>query len=671
MAPSPGDADVVDPTDLHVEATYRLTEALAASESQMLRRVQLLSEVVFEIDADGCFVFLNDAWEKAIGAPPATALGHSLREYVLEEDLPICERALAGHQPATPATRPLLRMRRPDGGVTWVELSLDRIAGGGAVGVLHDVTQQKLAQEELTKLSLVASYTDNLVLITDGRGRTEWVNQAFTRRTGYTLEEIAGRSPGEVLQGADTDPETVQRIRDQLREGLSFETEILNYTKAGEPYWVQIHITPVRDDHGAVERFVSIQTDSTELRGTQHELEVAMVRAEAANEAKTQFLATISHEMRTPLNAILGSAELALTDDAAPDELTEHLTRINSGAEALLKLITDVLDVSKIETGEIDVEQVPMDLRACLGDAVTPIRTRAAAKGLGFELVVDEALPETVLGDPGRLRQIVTNLAENAVKFTDAGGVVVEAAVAEVARTHPAELEIRVVDTGIGIPRDVQEHIFERFVQVDSTTTRRTGGVGLGLNIVRSLVEALGGTVAVVSVPGEGAEFRVRLPLVSVAATQAPAAAPPAQAGVDAGARERAAHTRVLVAEDNDINFAVLEAYLTRAGHPVERAVDGNEAVAAAPGCDLILMDVEMPELDGLEATRRIRERERERGAEPVPVLALTAHALQEYRERCLDAGCTGYLAKPVRMAALLDAIAAVLPERDPGGTRT
>ena len=273
-------------------------------------------------------------------------------------------------------------MLRPDGAVTWVEMSVDRIDGGGAVGVLHDVTQQKLAQDELAKLSLVASYTDNLVLITDARGRTEWVNQAFTRRTGYTLPDIAGRPPGDVLQGPETDPETVERIGDQLREGVSFETEILNYTKAGEPYWVQIHITPVRDEHGAVERFVSIQTDSTELHRTQRELEVAMVRAEAANEAKTQFLATISHEMRTPLNAILGSAELAMTEDDVPRELQEHLARITSGAEVLLHLISDVLDVSRIEAGEIDVEQVPMDLRACLRDALAPLRPRAEAKGL-------------------------------------------------------------------------------------------------------------------------------------------------------------------------------------------------------------------------------------------------------------------------------------------------
>ncbi len=517
-------------------------------------------------------------------------------------------------------------------------------------------TRRSLAGDDLAKLALVARSTDTLVLITDARGRTEWVNQAFIRRTGYGLADMVGRKPGDVLQGPDTDRETVQRIGDQLREGLSFETEILNYTRSGEPYWVRIHITPVRDAHGVVERFVSIQTDSTELHRTRDELEVAMGLAEAASEAKTQFLATVSHEMRTPLNAIIGSAELALTEDDVSPVLHEHLARITRGAEVLLDLITDVLDVAKIEAGEIDVEQAPLDVRACVRDAVEPLRQRAEAKGLTLDLILDPALPDAVVGDAGLLRQIVTNLAENAVKFTDAGRVCVEASVAEAVPAQSAEFEILVADTGIGIPPDAQARIFERFVQADGSTTRRAGGVGLGLSIVRSLVDALGGTVALASRPGEGTAFRVRLPMIPVTE---PGPDPQDAAGpaLDGPALARAGTTRVLVAEDNDINFAVLEAYLTRAGYPVERAVDGEAAVAAAPGCDLVLMDVEMPGMDGLMATSRIRADERGRGAPAVPVLALTAHALDEYRDRCLAAGCTGYLAKPVRMVALLDAI--------------
>jgi PAS domain S-box-containing protein len=660
MDGTPLAAEQLDATDLHVEATYRLTEALVEAESQMRRRVQMLSEVVFEIDADGCFVFLNDAWAKAVGHEPAACLGRQLCDFVLDEDRPTCRRAMADAGAGGSALRPLIRMRRADGAVAWMEVSIDRIPTGGAVGVLHDVTTEKLAQDELKKLSLVASYTDNLVLITDGEGRTEWVNRAFTEHTGYTLADLAGRTPGEVLQGKATDRATVARIGEQLREGSSFDSELLNYTKQGEPYWVQLHITPIHNARGEVERFVSIQTDSTELRRTQHELEVTLVRAEAANEAKTQFLATVSHEMRTPLNAILGSAELALADESDPSALHAHLSRIRAGSEALLRLITDILDVSKIEAGQIDVERVPMEISSCLRGAVAPIAESARAKGLEFFLLCDDSLPPSVVGDPERLRQIVTNLAENAVKFTDSGFVRVEAHRLAPSESGGVALEIRVVDSGVGIPAEAQERVFERFVQGDGSTTRRAGGAGLGLSIVRSLVEALGGSVRVQSLPGAGADFRVTLPLVPVSepALSAPPPERPARGGpVTAGARA----ARILVAEDNDLNFAVLEAYLTRAGYSVERALDGREAVAAAPRCDLVVMDVEMPGMDGLEATRRIRSEERERGVEPTPVLALTAHALQEYRDRCLSAGCTSYLSKPVRQHGLLEAVGAAL----------
>ena len=642
-------------TDLHVEATYRLTEALVQAESQMRRRVQLLSEVVFETDIDGRFVFLNDAWREATGYEPAESLGRCLCEFVVDQDKGLCRNLVSG--PAWPAgaTRPMIEVRRNDGGATWMEVSIDPIADGGAVGVLHDVTQRKHHLDELAKLSLVASSTDNLVIITDAHGRTEWVNPAFTARTGFTIEEIAGRKPGDVLQGPDTDPAAVRQLGEQLGAGNSVETELLNYTRHGEPYWVRIHITPIRDTHGNVERFISVQTDSTELRRTQDDLESAMVRAESANEAKTQFLATISHEMRTPLNAILGSVDLALDGGDHPPELHEHLSRVETSADILLRLITDILDVSKIEAGQIDVERVPVEIRPCLQGALGPVAERAAEKGLAFAFDYDDTLPAAMTGDPVRLRQIVTNLAENAVKFTDQGFVRVSAARLPATGEAGPALELRVADSGIGISSEDQEHVFERFVQGDGSTTRRQGGVGLGLNIVRSLVRVLGGTVAVQSRPGAGSEFRVTLPLVAVREPSAPVAQASAADGAPAAA------ARVLVAEDNDFNFAVLRGYLRKAGHTVERAHDGREAVAASGDCDLILMDVEMPEMDGLEATRRIRAGEQEAGTPPTPVIALTAHAVQAYQEQCAEAGCTGYLSKPVRMPVLLDAVRSAL----------
>ncbi|MFN8622972.1 MAG: ATP-binding protein [Chloroflexota bacterium] len=660
-------------TDLHVEATYRLTEALVEAENRMRRRVELLTEVVFETDAGGSLVFLNGAWATATGHPVEGCIGRPLRDFVHEADWPVCAAAFSGDEPSPDSLqpRPVIRVQRADARIAWMELSVARIPAGGAVGALHDVTARKQAEDELAKLSLVASYTDNLVVITDRDGRTEWVNQAFRERTGYDLGEVIGIKPGELLQGPDTDPETVREIGRLIRDGRSFSSELLNYSKAGEPYWVRFDITPVRGPDGEVERFVSIQTDSTELHRTQLELEAAKSKAESASEAKTQFLATISHEMRTPLGAILGSSDLAMESMDDPIALRAHLTRIGDSADVLQRLISDLLDVSKIEAGQIDIERVPMELRAALRAATGPIGEVARARGLDFRLMVDETLPAWIQGDPGRLRQIVSNLAENAVKFTDRGSVRVEALAVQgvLGASAGAVLEIRVIDTGPGISDEAQTRIFNRFEQGDGSTTRRKGGAGLGLNIVKSLTEALGGTVQVQSRPGAGADFRIRLPLVVVpepVVRHAPVGEGRASGGL-AGALGTGLPCvspeapRILVAEDSDANFAVVQIYLGRGGYQVERAQDGREAVAAAPRCDLILMDVEMPVMDGLEATRRIRAGEAERGAAPVPIIALTAHALEEYRQRCLAAGCTGYLSKPVRMNPLLEAVAAAL----------
>lgn len=658
--------DALLATDLHVEATYRLTEALVEAENRMRRRVELLSEIVFETNATGALVFLNEAWSRTSGRDTAECLGQTLCSFVVDEDRGLCEGVLTGRVTLDGGRRPRVRMRRADDQVVWVEVSASAMPGGGLVGALHNITNEKQAQDELAKLSLVASGTDNLVVITDGQGRTEWVNQAFIDRTGYTLDDMIGKKPGDVLQGPDTDRATVAQIATWFAEGRSFKAELLNYTRAQEPYWVSFQITPIRNSQGTIEHFVSIQTDSTELRRTREELERAKERAEAANEAKTQFLATISHEMRTPLNVILGSTDIALEAEAGAhagiDALQPHLQRINANAEILLRLISDMLDVSKIEAGQFDFERIPVKIRACLNSALAPIAERARAKQLEFRIMCDEALPAQMLADPDRLRQIVTNLAENAVKFTDVGYVRVEAARLERGLASGPALELLVTDTGTGISNDAQGRIFERFEQGDSSTTRRKGGAGLGLNIVRSLVEAMGGTVTVRSAPNLGATFRVLLPLDAVPDTAprlTPAPEQPTSTVRDADAR--AAH--VLVAEDTDANFAVLEIFLTKAGYRVSRAHNGVEAVRDAHRADLILMDVEMPEIDGLEATRRIRHIERAEQRSPVPILALTAHAVQGYRDRCLSAGCSGYLSKPIRKHALLDAVADALQD--------
>jgi len=648
-------------TDIHIQATYRLTEALVAAEKKMRRRVQLLSEVVFEADGEGRLLFLNTAWTTTMGFSEQSSLGSLLRDYILDEDRPVFDQALECARTHACPGPVQLRMRKTDGEIAWMECSATALQEGGFVGALRDITRQKLAQDEVAKLSLVASSTDNMVIITDSDGLIEWVNHAFTRRTGYEIEEIRGRKPGAFLQGPGSDQNTIAQIGKWLAQGVSFDCELLNYTKSGEPYWAAINVTPVRDDAGRIQRFISVQTDSTKMRRTQQELKAAKEAAESANDAKTHFLATISHEMRTPLNVILGATELAL-EGGQPSFMLRQLQRINDSGETLLRLITDLLDISKIEAGQIEFERVPFKLRECLNSALEPIRLHAVNKGLDFHILCDQLLPPVILGDPGRLRQIITNLAENAIKFTEHGHVRIQALLAKQSEPVASWLEICVSDTGAGIPFENQQSIFERFVQGDNSITRSKGGAGLGLSIVKSLVEGMGGSVSVRSSKGTGAAFYVRIPLAVPEV--------PGRLNGNASSRHSGTHpgnpnaaVRILVAEDNDDNFAIVERHLSRAGYMVDRAVNGRIACenAASNRYNLILMDVEMPEMDGLDATRRIRSQETSMSRPPVPILALTAHAVQGYRERCLQAGCTSYLAKPVRKPALLEAVSAVL----------
>jgi signal transduction histidine kinase len=426
---------------------------------------------------------------------------------------------------------------------------------------------------------------------------------------------------------------------------------------------MSMQITPVSGEGGMIERSISIQTDVSEMRKTSLELEEAKRRAESAKETKTQVLATISYEMRTSLNAILGSTDLAREVDGDAAVRRSHLTTIHENAGILLRFISDMLDVSKIEAGQFDLQLVSVSLRTSLEAVLTPLGARAAAKGLAFDLSFDESLPYWVMADPDRLRQIVVNLIENAIKFTDQGSLKVEVSLLEAGPAGGAGFKIRVIDTGIGIAPEDQSRIFLRFERGEVSKTRSKGGAGLGLNIVKSLVEALGGKVSVKSSLGQGVESSVVLPLVV-----APDAVPTRD--LHPPLRNHGSEvaegipSRILVAEDTNANFALVEIFLQKAGHQVIRAVNGRDAVACAKDVDLILMDVEMPDMDGLEATRLIRRAESEEGRAAVPILALTAHSIQGYRERCLEAGCTGCFTKPVRRDGLIEMVRAAFSGR-------
>jgi signal transduction histidine kinase len=402
------------------------------------------------------------------------------------------------------------------------------------------------------------------------------------------------------------------------------------------------------DDEGRPERVVGTLQDVTEGRRKEAALVRAREAAEDASRAKSAFLANMSHELRTPMNGVLGMTALALETELT-DEQRSYVDAAHTSGLALLTILNDILDLSKIEAGKLTVELVSFSLRTVVEQAMQLLAPRAQQKGIALTAAVDDAVPPRHLGDPVRVRQLLVNLIGNAVKFTERGGVHVAVSLDAAER-----VEMRVIDTGVGIPEDRRQAIFEAFTQADGSTARRFGGTGLGLTICRELVRLMGGTLDVTSAVGEGSTFCAVLPMPRTH-----------RAGTDHGkvrvrpvtGPERPTPPRplrVLLAEDNAVNATIARLLVERAGHAVTHVLDGAgavEAVAREP-FDLVLMDVQMPVVDGLEATRRIRA-----AGSRVLIVSMTANAMKGDEEACLAAGMDAYLSKPLSFSKLHDVL--------------
>ncbi len=408
------------------------------------------------------------------------------------------------------------------------------------------------------------------------------------------------------------------------------------------------------------------------------ELQVALDIAEEASHAKSDFLANMSHEIRTPMTAILGYADILAEEEDLSDVAQEHLTAMRRNGKHLLTIINDILDLSKIEAGKMTVERIDCSPCRLIDELTSLMRRRATEKGLSFDLVFYGRIPETICTDPTRLRQVLVNLIGNAIKFTHQGGIRLAVSMFEPGAGREPRLCLEVIDTGVGMSREQIDEVFEAFTQADETMTRRFGGTGLGLTISKALVEMLGGTLEVESQPGQGSTFRVTVETGSLEGVRMlencrealveTAAAPVAER--QASAKLSA---RVLLCEDGPDNQRVIAFLLRKAGADVTVADNGQigldkvaEAQEAGKPFDVILMDMQMPVLDGYGATRRLRQEGYQR-----PIIALTAHAMAEDRQKCLDAGCDDYATKPIQRQQLISLVARHLPSSEEAAAAT
>ncbi|MES1261022.1 MAG: ATP-binding protein, partial [Acidobacteriota bacterium] len=455
--------------------------------------------------------------------------------------------------------------------------------------------------DRLQKLALVASRTDNAVVITDAGKRIEWVNEGFVRLTGYAAEEVLGRQPAELLQGPETDPAAIAEMRSHLLAAEGFQIEVLNYTKSGRQFWNFVEVQPILDTEGRLTNFIAIQRDVSERRQAEKNirdyaqaLELANSNlsrycqaAEAATRAKSDFLANMSHEIRTPMTAILGHAELLLAPAQDPLARRTIVMAIQRNGEHLLQIINDILDLSKIEAGKLSVERTRCSPVCVLHDIKAMMQARAAARDLAFDCEFPGPIPELIQSDPTRLRQILINLVGNAVKFTERGGVRVVCRLETASPGERAKLCFDVIDTGIGIPTDKLVHLFQPFVQVDSSATRRFGGTGLGLFICQYLAEALGGTIEVDSTPEFGSRFTLALDvgllseLTLVGGPKAAEETPPDPEREELFQEEMTSLSgrRILLAEDGVDNQYLISLHLRTAGIEVAVVDNGRQAV--------------------------------------------------------------------------------------------
>jgi PAS domain S-box-containing protein len=664
-------AELADLRTHAAELELRHTESVSAKGALL----ESASAAIIIADSAGRIVLVNAGAEQMFGYTRDELVGQML-EMLLPERSTGKHVAQRDYFFAHPRVRPMgqgleLAGRRKDGTTFPIEVGLSYTqteAGLLAMSFIIDVTERKRGEAQMRLMERAMAAATNGIIITDTRQPDLpiiYANPAFERITGYTREEVVGLNC-RFLQRDDRDQPALNQLRQALREGRSCQVILRNYRKDGTLFWNELDLAPVNDEHGRLTHYVGVQNDITERRRSEEELarknrelDAALVAAEAATQAKSEFLANMSHEIRTPLNAIIGMTGLLLDAALDPDQ-RDYAETVRASSESLLSIINDILDFSKIEASKLELEQQPFSLIACLEESLDLLASNAATKDLELGYLVDPGVPATLVGDVTRLRQILVNLLSNAVKFTDHGEVVLTVTIEntepriqstestqstarprEAPGTQHLTLHFAVRDTGIGIPPERAERLFQPFSQLDASMTRRFGGTGLGLAISKRLIELMGGRIWVESagVPGQGTTFHFTIEAHLADQRDATTPAP----------RTELTGLRALIVDDNATNRLILMRQIQPWGMTSREAAAGAEAlewVRQGEHFDIAILDLRMPGMDGLTLAAELRKLRPE-----LPLVMLTSMGRREAGLEELSVAA--FLTKPIKPAQL------------------
>jgi len=632
---------------------------IAESESKYRLLADNSGDVIFVLDTNLNYTYVSPSVKELRGFDCEEAIKQQLNEVLTPDSFQkvttmVSEFLIAirdNYEETSMHKTVQLEMLKKDKTSVWTEVKASLLLDEtktpiGILGVTRDISLRKTAIDKLRKLSQAVEQSLVSVIITDLKGDIEYVNPKFTKISGYTFEEVKGNNP-RILKSSNKSSEEYKHLWNTITNGGEWNGDLLNMKKDGSTFWESAYISPIRNEEGEITHFLAVKEDITEKKIKHEELVIAKEHAEESDRLKSAFLANMSHEIRTPMNGILGFAELLKMPELTGNEQREYISIIEKSGARMLNIINDIVDISKIESNQMKVMISETNVNEQMEYIDNFFKAEVDKKGLQLTLIktltTSQAIQKT---DREKLYSILTNLIKNAIKFTDEGSIEFGCYLNEKLNAVPF-LEFFVKDTGIGIPKNRIEAIFERFIQADITNKMARQGAGLGLAISKAYVEMLDGRIWVESEEGKGSVFYFTIPCTNLSETKTIVTNSLPNVIEELSIKP----LKIIIADDDDASSLFLSLSVRKFGQEVIVARNGIEAVEACrnnPDFDLILMDIQMPEMNGFEATRQIRKFNQD-----VVIIAQTAFSLAGDKEKALEAGCNDYLSKPIKKEIL------------------